>query len=131
MADTKDISTIEDVHLMVNSFYGKVQQDELLGSIFNGVIQSRWPQHLEKMYRFWQTVLLTEHTYFSSPFPPHAKLPIAQQHFDRWLHLWHTTIDEHFSGSKAEEAKWRGDKMAVLFLSKINYYRSGTAIPLV
>lgn len=131
MTDIKDIGTIEDVQLLVNSFYGKIQADELLGSIFNGVIQDQWPQHLEKMYRFWQTVLLGNHTYFGTPFPPHAKLPVAQQHFDRWLHLWHTTIDEHFKGPKAEEAKWRGDKMAVMFLSKINYYQNNAAIPLL
>lgn len=68
----QDILTIEDVKLLVNSFYDKIRRDELLGPVFNGIIQDRWPVHLEKMYRFWQTVLLQEHTYFGSPFLPHA-----------------------------------------------------------
>lgn len=65
----QDILTIEDVKLLVDRFYEKIRVDELLGPIFNERIQNRWPEHLEKMYRFWQTVLLGEHTYFSSPFP--------------------------------------------------------------
>jgi hemoglobin len=83
------------------------------------------------MYSFWQTVLLGEHTYYGSPFPPHAQLPIEQQHFDTWLKLWHETLDEHFTGAKAEEAKWRGDKMAAMFLTKISYYRNHSSMPLL
>lgn len=131
MDTKKDIASLEDIQLLVNEFYGKIRVDMLLGGIFNGVIKDRWPEHLEKMYRFWQTVLLGEHTYYGSPFPPHAKLPIEQKHFDQWLKLWHETIEEHFSGEKAEEAKWRGDKMAVMFLSKIEYYRNNSATPLL
>lgn len=119
----KDISTIEDIKLLVDTFYEKVRENDMLSPIFNSIIKDRWPQHLEKMYRFWQTVLLQEHTYFGSPFPSHAKLPIEQQHFDIWLRLWHTTIDNHFKGEKATEAKWRGDKMAVMFEIKIQHYR--------
>jgi hemoglobin len=131
MNDRKDIATMEDIRLLVDTFYGKIRVDLLLGGIFNGVIKDRWPEHLEKMYRFWQTVLLGEHTYYGSPFPPHAQLPVEQKHFDAWLKLWYETIDEHFTGAKADEAKWRGDKMAVMFLSKIEYYRNHPATPLL
>lgn len=131
MNDRKDITTIEDIRLLVDTFYGEIRIDLLLGGIFNGVIKDRWPEHLEKMYSFWQTVLLGEHTYYGSPFPPHAQLPVEQKHFDAWLKLWYETIDEHFTGEKAEEAKWRGDKMAVMFLSKIEYYRNNPATPLL
>ena len=65
----KDISNIEDIKLLVNTFYGKVQKDEFIGVIFNEKIGDRWPEHLEKMYRFWQTILLEEHTYSGSLFP--------------------------------------------------------------
>lgn len=126
-----DISTIEDIKLLVDTFYGKVREDQLLSPIFNGVIQDRWPQHLEKMYRFWQTVLLQEHTYYGSPFPPHAGLPVDQLHFNTWLGIWHQTLDALFEGEKANEAKWRGDKMAVMFLSKIEYYRDNATTPLL
>ena len=120
---TKDILKLDDVKHLVDSFYGKIREDKLLKEIFNSNIQDRWPQHLEKMYTFWQTVLLSEHTYYGSPFPPHAKMPIEKEHFDRWLQLWFETIDENFTGERADEAKWRASKMAEMFQFKINYIR--------
>lgn len=123
MEPTHDILNLDDVKLLVNSFYDKVRQDELLSPIFNSVIQDNWPRHLEKMYTFWQTVLLKDHTYFGSPFVPHAKLPVEQQHFTKWMELFYKTIDDEFTGEKATEAKWRAEKMAEMFLMKIRYYR--------
>lgn len=120
----KEIETLEDIKNLVNSFYDKVREDELLAEIFNTVIQNRWPEHLEKMYRFWQTVLLGEHTYFGSPFVPHARLPVEKQHFERWLNLFYETVDEYFIGELAEKAKWQGERMAQMFNMKINHYRS-------
>ena len=70
----KDIEILDDIKLMVDSFYGKIREDDLLGDIFNKIIEDRWPQHLEKMYRFWQTVLLAEHTYIGSPFCASCKI---------------------------------------------------------
>jgi hemoglobin len=127
----KDISNIEDIKLLVDSFYGKVRENEKLKDIFNTKIQDRWPEHLEKMYRFWQTVLLEEHTYYGSPFLPHAKLPVDKEHFDQWLNLFFATVDDHFSGEKAEQAKWQGQRMAEMFHSKIEYYKNNPAIPLL
>lgn len=126
-----DISTFQDIQLLVDTFYEKVRENPIIGTIFNDVIEDKWPKHLEKMYRFWQTVLLGEHTYYGSPFPPHAHLPIRQQHFDTWLGLWYDTIDTFFAGPKAQEAKWRSEKMAKMFLSKIEYYKNSNAKPLI
>ncbi len=121
---TKDILKLEDVKKLVDTFYGKVQKDNLLKDIFNSIIKDNWPVHIEKMYTFWQTVLLSEHTYYGSPFPPHAKMPIDKSHFERWLHLFYETIDEEFEGEVAEEAKWRASKMAEMFQYKIDYMKN-------
>ncbi|MFN8230539.1 MAG: group III truncated hemoglobin [Bacteroidia bacterium] len=119
-----NIININDVKLLVDSFYAKVKEDDLLAKIFDDVIKDNWSFHLEKMYRFWQTILLDEHTYNGRPFVPHAKLPIDKIHFDRWLELFYLTVDENFVGEKAYEAKWRADKMAEMFLNKIKYYKN-------
>jgi hemoglobin len=118
-----DIENIEDVKLLVNTFYQRIQAHELLGPVFASKIQD-WTPHLEKMYRFWQTLLLETHTYFGSPFPPHAHLPVGKEHFDEWLKLWKGTVDEFYEGEKASDAKWRAEKMAHLFHHKIEYYKS-------
>jgi hemoglobin len=130
-ATKKDIETIADIRLLVDTFYGRIRENELLGPIFNGTIGERWPEHLEKMYRFWQTILLEEHTYMGTPFPPHAQMPIGADHFEAWLSTWHDTVDGLFSGTRANDAKWRGNKMAALFLSKIEYYREHYTKPLL
>ena len=78
MTAKNDIATLEDIKLLVDTFYSQVQKDDFLGPIFNEKIGNRWPEHLEKMYRFWQTILLEVHTYSGSPFPPHKQLPVAK-----------------------------------------------------
>ena len=118
----KDITDLADIKLLVDTFYDSIREDALLKDIFNNKIEDRWPQHLQKMYSFWQTVLLEEHTYNGSPFVPHAKLPVDIAHFERWLQLFFTTIDDLFEGEKAEKAKWQGQRMAEMFHSKIEYY---------
>lgn len=120
---TKEITALDDIKLLVNTFYSKVQKDELIGHIFNEKIQDRWDEHLAKMYTFWQTVLLDDHTYFGRPFPPHADLPVEREHFDRWISIFSQTIDELFEGEKADEAKWRATQMAKMFHSKIEYFK--------
>ena len=124
MEKQKQIIELDDIKLLVDSFYGKVREDELLAPIFNNRIGEKWPEHMEKMYRFWQTVLLGEHTYYGSPFVPHAQLPVDKKHFNQWMTLFNQTIDEHFRGDKAEEARWRAGKMAEMFHYKIEFYRN-------
>jgi len=124
MEKQKQIIELDDIKLLVDSFYGKVREDKLLAPIFNNRIGEKWPEHMEKMYRFWQTVLLGEHTYHGSPFVPHAQLPVDKEHFNQWMILFNQTIDEHFRGDKAEEARWRAGKMAEMFHYKIEFYRN-------
>ncbi|TRX40031.1 group III truncated hemoglobin [Flavobacterium restrictum] len=124
MTPNTDITSLEDIKLLVNSFYSKVQEDALIGPIFNEKIMGRWPEHLEKMYRFWQTILLEEHTYTGSPFPPHKQLPVNTQHFDRWMALFTETVDHLFTGKLADDAKLRAQNMAQMFNYKIEYFRN-------
>ena len=119
----QDIQTIEDIQLMVNIFYERIQKNEVLGPIFEEKVSGRWPEHLEKMYRFWQTILLEEHTYNGAPFPPHARMPIDESHFIIWVKIFTTTVDDLFSGDVAEEAKKRGTLMATLFNSKLEFFK--------
>ncbi|PLW89878.1 group III truncated hemoglobin [Mucilaginibacter sp.] len=123
MQAQNDILSLTDIKLLVDTFYERIQKNELLGPIFNERIKDNWPEHLDKMYRFWQTVLLEEYTY-GRPFPPHAQMPIDEQHFDQWLALFTKTVDELFTGDKAVEAKWRASKMATMFQSKLAYLKN-------
>lgn len=123
MTQDEDITTLEDIKLLVDTFYTKVQKDDFIGPIFNGKISNRWSEHLEKMYRFWQTILLEKHTYTGSPFPPHKHLPIDKVHFDCWMEIFTQTVDELYTSVIADEAKLRAKNMADMFNYKINYFR--------
>lgn len=115
----KDIENRRDIELMVDTFYGVIQKDDILGPIFNGTIKDNWPRHLDTMYRFWQTMLLQKYIYNGSPFAPHRKLPIEAHHFERWLHHFNKAIDTNFSGKITDEAKMRAEKMAKMFMYKL------------
>lgn len=119
----KDISNRQDIELLVNSFYDKVRADKTIGYIFNDVAAVDWMLHLPKMYSFWETVLLGKMSFKGNPMDVHIKLSrktqMHQTHFDQWLTLWNTTIDEHFEGITATEAKQRGKNIAGLMLHKI------------
>lgn len=130
MAKT-DIKSLDDIKNLVDSFYGNVRQDGFIGPIFDEKIGNNWPEHLGKMYQFWQTILLDEHTYGGRPFPPHAQLPIEKDHFDRWLEIFNRTVDELYEGPVAEEAKSRGLKMAMLFQVKLEHIRKSPFRPLL
>lgn len=119
----KDIENRDDIKLMVDNFYSKIREDDLLSNIFNSVIQDRWPQHLEKMYTFWETLLFDVYTYNGQPFVPHANLPVEQYHFERWVSIFNQNLDELFAGPVADEARWRAARMASVFSSKIDYLR--------
>ncbi len=126
-----DILSLADIKILVDEFYARIRQDEILADIFNNAIQDRWPEHLERMYTFWQTVLLDEHTYNGAPFMKHRNLPVSAEHFNRWLQLFFATVDDLYSGQIANEAKMRGQKMAEMFHYKIEYAREQNQKPLI
>ena len=130
-----DIHTVTDIRKLVYAFYDKVLNDDLLGPIFNRVVEKdQWPAHLEIMVNFWQTNILFEKSYKGNPMAAHTKVDnkvnhiISQLHFDRWLQLWDKTIDENFEGSNADITKKRAVDMAKLILYKIEQGRKGQAI---
>lgn len=121
-ASMKDIEDLEDIKIFVNGFYNKVQTDELLAPVFAKRIENNdWGRHLSRMYDFWNTVLFFQRAYKGNPFPKHVGLGATPKHFARWTFLFKETIDSHFEGTVAEETKNRVDKMAALFMSKLEY----------
>lgn len=116
----KPLETREDIQTLVDGFYTKVRADSYIGPIFTDVAQVDWDEHLPKLYNFWADLLLGEDTYRGRPFPPHMKLQLQPGHFERWLKLFVETVDEHFVGLKAEEAKMRALRIARNFMINLN-----------
>ena len=55
-------------------------------------------------------------------------LPVGKAHFDRWLELFLETVDENFSGPKAEEAKGRALSIADTFARRMSLLPQGTVL---
>ncbi|WP_011578731.1 MULTISPECIES: group III truncated hemoglobin [Chelativorans] len=83
------------IHDVVHGFYEEIRNDDLLGPIFNGAINSEaWPHHLAKMCDFWSATLLRTKRYEGRPLPPHLAIPgLGEVHFRRWLMLFRATVD--------------------------------------
>jgi hemoglobin len=113
------INSREEVIKIVDSFYAKVRKDELIGPIFTDEAKVDWDEHLPKLYNFWEDLLFGTENYNGRPFPPHMKFNLKIEHFERWLKLFVETIDENFSGMKAEEMKARALRIAQNFLRNI------------
>ena len=109
-----DICTEVDVAALVNTFYDKVRNDEMLAGVFNAIIKDNWPAHLNRMTDFWSTILLYTKTYKDDPLPKHLPLPVGREHFDRWLFLFNETIDELFEGEIANNARKRANSIATI-----------------
>ncbi|SIT94970.1 group III truncated hemoglobin [Pontibacter indicus] len=115
----EDIKDEQDIKLLVDSFYAKVNEDDLLGPIFNGFAKVDWEHHLPIMYNFWSSVLLGTMAYKGQPFPKHMRLPIDRQHFARWVTLFCETADELFAGEKTAELKQKATSIAQVFQMKM------------
>jgi hemoglobin len=119
----KDISSREDVELLVDTFYEKVLKDEVIGFIFTEISPISLETHMPIMYDFWCSILLNSNSYKGNPMIKHfainEKLALEKVHFERWLLLWKTTLDAHFEGPVAKEAYNRANQIAHLMEYKM------------
>lgn len=99
-----ELCTEDDIVQLVHHFYRRVRQDDMLGPIFDAHIDD-WDEHLERMVRFWSSLLLRTGTYSGTPMPRHIALPDIEGHmFTRWLKLFHLTTDEFDNPPFVEQA---------------------------
>lgn len=121
----KDIKNRKDIEKLVDAFYEKVKTDTVIGYLFNDVAQVNWNNHLPKMYDFWENILFHNGNYNGNPMVVHQELhkksTMTQQHFQHWITLFKTTVDELFSGAKAEEIKDRAFNIANALMEKTLY----------
>ena len=111
-----DLHDRDDVLALVNDFYTRAFDDDLLGPIFVDVARMDLAHHLPIICDFWETVLFQAGLYRRNALQIHlslnARAPLGAEHFERWLTLWTTTVDENFAGEKAELAKTQGARSA-------------------
>ena len=118
-----DIETREDVERLVRAFYGRAMTDPIIGFIFTDVAHLDLEAHVPEISSFWETILLGARSYGGGAFAPHAALharaELRAAHFERWLVLWRETVDELFSGPRAELAKSHAARVARAFYRRL------------
>ena len=128
-ASRADLVGHEDVEALLRRFYGRVFRDDLLAEPFAEIRVRGLDAHLPVMCDFWETVLFRAGRYRRNALHAHRRVhrrtPLSAQHFERWLTLWNTTIDQMYQGPIAEHAKVQAARIATATHRRIN----GTETP--
>ena len=119
----KDIESKKDIEVLVDTFYSKVQADDLIGYIFTDIAKVNWEKHLPVMYNFFENMLFYTGSYTGNPMELHKHInrlfPLTAAHFERWELLFTQTVDELFAGEKATLAKQRAMSISAVMQIKI------------
>jgi hemoglobin len=119
-----DISSRADIEKLIVLFYEKVKKDTVIGFIFTDVVPINWGHHIPVIVDFWETILLDNPVYKKNAMEVHydlnKKLPLKKEHFESWLNLFFTTLDELFEGKIAMLAKTRAKSIADVMLFKMS-----------
>lgn len=103
-ASLSAIEPLDDDRLtdLVHAFYARVREDDLIGPLFNAAVDD-WDEHLDRLSRFWSSVMLTSGRYKGNPMAAHRKHAgaIAPAMFDRWLALWAEVTSERLPAPAA------------------------------
>ena len=124
-----DISSRADIEKMVFQFYEAVKADKTIGFIFTDVVQMNWEKHIPVIVDFWETILLDNPIYSKNAMEVHydlnKKIPLQKEHFDSWVYLFTTTVDDLFEGKIADLAKTRAKSIAAVMLFKMESGKKG------
>lgn len=78
----------QDIADVVAAFYMRVRADTTLGPIFASHVKN-WPEHEEKIMRFWASAILFEGSYDGNPMRTHMQAGnVHSAHFSSWLALF-------------------------------------------
>ncbi|BDD06216.1 group III truncated hemoglobin [Aureibacter tunicatorum] len=119
-----DVQCREDIDFLIRKFYSRVRKDELLGPIFNEVIDD-WDKHMDHIADFWESSIFHVGKFKGNPMAKHMEVDqkadhsITQNHFGRWLQLWFTTLEEDFEGENTRLLKERARNMASIMFIRI------------
>jgi hemoglobin len=122
-----ELASRADIVRLVDAFYERVREDKILGPIFTDVARVDWEVHLPKMYDFWESVLFGKIGFKGAPLPVHLALSrqvaLTSREFDRWIALFHSSVDALFAGPLAAEAKIRATRIAAVMQHHIAHDR--------
>jgi hemoglobin len=112
----------DGIRQLVDAFYAKVRRDPELAPLFLRAIPGDWQPHLNRMYAFWSSVMLTTGRYKGNPVVKHLVIPgIRPQLFERWLALFDETCGELFDDGISEEFRVKAARIAESLMLALFY----------
>lgn len=122
-----DITSRNDIEILVAYFYGKLLSDEVLQNIFQNTVMEHLRKHLGTIADFWDSILLDSNVYRGNVTEAHYQVdkqfPMNKTEFEHWLLHWKSSVDELYEGEKAEMAKYRAQTIADIMQYKLDYVR--------
>lgn len=119
----KDLKTRQDIHFLMQQFYGKLLQDDRIGFIFTDVAKIQLEAHLETLTNFWEQILFYRGSYKNNVMQIHqsinANFAFQKEHFDIWLNHFNETVDENFVGENSEICKTKALSIATVMQIKL------------
>jgi hemoglobin len=96
--------TYESIQDLVQVFYDRVREDEILSPVFNRALGDDWRPHLAKLVEFWSTIVLGSNSFKGNVYGTHMGLTgIEPAHFERWLGLFEQTARQLFNEQNAAQ----------------------------
>jgi hemoglobin len=112
---------------MVDTFYRRVREDDLLSSVFESRLAGHWEEHMPRMYAFWTKALLGHGEFQGNVFAKHMTLPgLREEHFARWLELFRQTCVDLFGTETAKAPIGVAENIATSF--KLGYFSDFDAL---
>ena len=120
-----DIQERNDLQLLMEAFYSKALTDETIGFYFTEVVQLNLLKHLPIIVDFWDSVLFETGIYKGNSMKVHQDLhqksAFKDEHFKKWIALFHATVDRLYEGDNAEKIKQRASSIATVMTIKTVY----------
>lgn len=118
-----DVQNRDDIQVIVHLFYSKAVKDSIIKHFFNDVMEMNIEHHLPIIISFWDSALFGTATYTGNVMLKHISLhklsPLKEEHFNRWMELWRTAVQNSYEGVMADQMIDRAEKMKTLMIFKI------------
>lgn len=127
-----DSITQETIKILIDLFYSKVRKDSDLKLIFEeviGVDDDVWYSHLQHMYNFWSSVMISADAYHGNPMKKHNDLPTFDLSlFDRWLELFEEAAKEIHTDIIVAQYKDKSQRIAESLKLGIRYKKESNCL---
>lgn len=122
-----DISSIQDIQLIITKFYEKLLIDKKMAPFFDDIVQqNHLKNHIQVIANFWNDILFDTLLYRENVMQKHlqknAMMMFQKVHFELWTSYFLETIDNNFLGLTADKMKSKALSISVVMQIKMKIY---------